>query len=292
MKTLWAIEPFNQDIKRVEHIHNLIRQFLDSSNELEVGYIATGAENELALAFDVPIGERFTVYPLKLIQTILQKAGVRIANGNVFVEYSDTLSTTKAVDQLLAHAEKSNSDLIVVASHTRHGMKRFILGSFAETIIHRSDRNILVVNPNTCFSAKIRNVFYSSDFGDDEIQYIIRAIELSVKLKAELTVFHVPPMRYNTGIDEIGSGTEAYRDHVKQMREEIQNECVKRNVDFKVVIPTVTNPVSELAIRFAKTSRADLIVVSAKSGPMTALMGGSITRKIVRASHRPVLILK
>lgn len=292
MKTLWALEPFHQDTKKIKQMHNLILQFLDSRNELEVGYIATGAENELALAFDVPAEERFTIYPLNLIKKLLKKAKIRIDNSNIFVEYFDTLSTTKAVDHLLAHAKKADSELIVVASHTRHGIKRLVLGSFAETIIHRSGKSILVVNPNTTFSKKISNIFYSSDFGSNERKYIIQAIELSAKLKAKLTIFHMPKISYNWELDESESGTEGYRDHVKKMCKDIQNECSKRKVECKTIIPTVIKPISELAIKVAKKSHADLIVVSAKSGPLTALMGGSITRQIVRTSHQPVLILK
>lgn len=273
-------------------MHNLIQQFLDSRSELEVGYIATRSENEMALAFDVPTEERFTLYPLNLIKKILKKARIRIENNNVFVEFFDTLSTTKAVDQLLAHAKKANSDLIVVASHNRHGIKRFILGSFAETIIHRSGKNILVANPNTIFTNKINHIFYSSDFDIDEIKYIIRVIELAYKVKAKLTIFHMPKISYIWELDESESGAEGYRDHVKKMCKDIQKECHKRNIECKIIIPTVIRPISELAIKVAKKSHADLIVVSAKSGPMTALMGGSITRQIVRTSPQPVLILK
>jgi nucleotide-binding universal stress UspA family protein len=292
MKTLWAIEPFNQDINHVKKLHNLIRQFVGSSDELEVGYIATGSENELAFAFDIPIEERFTSYPLGLIRQILEKAKIKIKSNHLFVEHFDTLSTTKAVDHLLSHAEKSDSELIVVASHTRHGMKRLILGSFAETIIHRSHKNLLVVNPNTSFSDKINHVFYASDFGSDEKEYISHAIELAKRMKAKLSVFHVPKITHRNEPSKKGSGVAKYGEHVQEMCSYVKNQCGKHKVDCDVIIPSAVGSVSDLAIKAAKKSNADLIVVSAKSGPMTALMGGSITRQIVRASHQPVLILK
>lgn len=292
MKTLWAIEPFNQDINVVKKLHNLIMQFVDSGDELEAGYIATGSENELAFAFDIPIEERFTVYPLGLIRKILEKAKINIQGTNLFVEHFDTLSTTKAVDQLLSHAERSGCELIVVASHTRHGMKRLILGSFAETIIHRSHKSLLVVNPNTSFSDKISHVFYSSDFGGDEKEYISRAIGLAGRMNAKLSVFHVPKITCMTEPGAKGSGAAKYSDHVQEMCDYIREQCRDRDVIFDLIIPSVMGSVSDLAIKSAKKSKADLIVVSAKSGPMTALMGGSITRQIVRASHQPVLILK
>jgi nucleotide-binding universal stress UspA family protein len=292
MKTLWAIEPFKQDINTIKRIHNLIRQFVASSDELEAGYIATGSELELALAYDIPVEERFTKYPLSLIRKILDDAKIEIKRTNVFVEHFDTLSTTKAVDHLLCHAEKSNSELIVVASHTRHGMKRLILGSFAETIIHRSHKNLLVVNPNTSFSDVINHVFYSSDFGSDEKEYIARAIGLAERMKARLSVFHVPKITSMKEPCAKGSGAAKYSDHVQEMCTYINEQCRNHDVECDVIIPSVMGSVSDLAMKAAKKSKADLIVVSAKSGPMTALMGGSITRQIVRASRQPVLILK
>jgi nucleotide-binding universal stress UspA family protein len=292
MKTLWAIEPFNQDINVVKKLHKLILQFVDSGDELEAGYIATGYENELALAFDIPIEERFTVYPLGLIRKIFEKAKIKSKSTNLFVEHFDTLSTTKAVDHLLSHAEKSGSELIVVASHTRHGMKRLILGSFAETIIHRSHKNLLIVNPNTSFSDNISHVFYSSDFGGDEKEYISRAIGLAGRMKAKLSVFHVPKITCRNEPGTKKSGSDKYSDHVNEMCDYIKDQCRNRNVECNMILPSVMGSVSDLAIKAAKKSNADLIVVSAKSGPMTALMGGSITRQIVRASHQPVLILK
>jgi nucleotide-binding universal stress UspA family protein len=41
-----------------------------------------------------------------------------------------------------------------------------------------------------------------------------------------------------------------------------------------------------------KKKKIDLVAVSAKIGPMAALIGGSITRQIVRGSQVPVLVLK
>jgi len=44
--------------------------------------------------------------------------------------------------------------------------------------------------------------------------------------------------------------------------------------------------------RRAKRTRADLVAVCAKSGPLAGAMGGSVTRQILRASDTPVLVIK
>jgi nucleotide-binding universal stress UspA family protein len=36
-------------------------------------------------------------------------------------------------------------DLIVVATHGRHGLDRFLLGSISHGIVHRADKPVLVI---------------------------------------------------------------------------------------------------------------------------------------------------
>jgi nucleotide-binding universal stress UspA family protein len=42
----------------------------------------------------------------------------------------------------------------------------------------------------------------------------------------------------------------------------------------------------------SKKNQMDMIAVCAKVGPVAALMGGSVTRQIIRKSSLPVLVLK
>lgn len=49
---------------------------------------------------------------------------------------------------------------------------------------------------------------------------------------------------------------------------------------------------SDFILASAAKFKADLIVMSAKASPALALMGGSISRKVVRAAEVPVLVLK
>ena len=59
-----------------------------------------------------------------------------------------------------------------------------------------------------------------------------------------------------------------------------------------MIVSSEMRSVTEMALKLAKKTKSDLIVVAAKSGAMTALMGGSITRQVVRESAKPVLVLK
>lgn len=59
------------------------------------------------------------------------------------VEAETKLVEAKPVDAILAEAK--NHDLIVMGTHGRSGLDRFLLGSVTEAVLHRSDKPVLVL---------------------------------------------------------------------------------------------------------------------------------------------------
>lgn len=57
---------------------------------------------------------------------------------------ADIISGSPA-DSILRYAEENNADLIAISTHGRSGVKRFIMGSVTQQIIHSSDLPILVI---------------------------------------------------------------------------------------------------------------------------------------------------
>ena len=292
MKTLWAIEPFHQDKKNTKAIYNLIKQLTDKPSNIEAGFIVTRRESELHLAFDIPFEERFSSYPLKILQDKFEKANIDMVKKNIHVVDFDSLSTTKAVDRLLLLAKSRNSDLIALQTQARQGFKRIMLGSFAETAIHRSKIDLLLVNPKANFSPKIKNIFYASDFSPSAKLQLKKVLHLSKRLGARLTVFHAAELIYKWSLDESNPKILAYRRKTLKIKNWIEQAGKEARVPCQVILTSEVAPTTELILKNIKKIGADLIVVSAKVGPLAALMGGSITRQIARSSTKPVLILK
>ncbi|GIW25817.1 universal stress protein [Meiothermus sp.] len=59
------------------------------------------------------------------------------------VEAETKLVEARPVDAILAEAK--NHDLIVMGTHGRSGLDRFMLGSVTEAVLHRSDKPVLVL---------------------------------------------------------------------------------------------------------------------------------------------------
>jgi nucleotide-binding universal stress UspA family protein len=53
-------------------------------------------------------------------------------------------------DELSAFAEKNNVDLIVIATHGRSGITRWVWGSVADKILKTSKVPVLMVRPDSC----------------------------------------------------------------------------------------------------------------------------------------------
>ena len=60
------------------------------------------------------------------------------------------LLTGKAADSLVDYIHKSKFDLLIMATHGRSGISRWIWGSVAEKILHSSSIPVLLVRPPEC----------------------------------------------------------------------------------------------------------------------------------------------
>lgn len=289
MKTLWGFEPYGQTRIAIKGMYKLLQQFSKNPKNLEIGYITTGNETILHTAFDVPVTERFTTYPKKLIISDLRNAAVSINEKNIHVIHYPTLSTTKAVDRLLTLGKSRGTEILAAFSHNKSGLERFLMGSFAETAVHRSKINLLIVNPKNKFKP-IRNILFASDFSARSKRDLKKVLHLCKQLGARLTVFHSTEIIYT--FDPTNPMVSSYRKKTKRMEEWIKNTCASAQVKCDVILRSELMPAADLALATAKKNKADLLVVTAKTGPLAALMGGSVTRDLVRNGTYPVLVLK
>jgi nucleotide-binding universal stress UspA family protein len=292
MRALWAFTPFDADSKQLAGFYRTLAQVTGSEDDIEVGFISSHTESDLNLAMDVPRSERHTAYPKKLIKSAQRGARISIDDAKIHVVDYPTVSTTKAVDRLLRLARERNAGLIGLFTQARRGFQRLVLGSFAETAIHRSKTNLLLASPKATFSPKIRTVLFASDFSESSMKHLRSIVALCRRLKAKLIVYHAAEMAFRWANDDRHPGVEIYRRQVEARRIAIQKMCARGGVSCDVRITADFATVAKNVLRLAQEKSVDLIVVTAKAGPAATLVGGSVTRRIARTSSTPVLVLK
>lgn len=61
------------------------------------------------------------------------------------VEASWEVAIGSASDQIVEYAKENNIDLIVIGTHGRTGVKRFVMGSVAEAVVRKAECPVLAI---------------------------------------------------------------------------------------------------------------------------------------------------
>lgn len=292
MKVLWGLDPFHLSKTQMKQVYGFVNAVVGENGGLEVGYIVNRLEQELNLAFDIPAEERFTSYPASILTKKLTQAGVPTSKIPIHVVDFPTVSTSATAERLLKLSKERKCDLVAISSQGGSAIRKLFLGSFAETAVHLSDKKILVLNPHFKLAKKIKTVFFCyepSDWGEKGLHEII---DFCHDQGAKLVVFHAAQFIYAYRDKDAVPKVKEYKNEINRTVKRIEELCSRKKVRCKVKISADFSAISERALKLAKRTKADLIAVVAKSGPATALMGGSVTRQILRGSKIPVLVIR
>lgn len=291
MRALWAVNPFHMSSKQLRSAHSLISSFV-SDDKIDVGYVVTQTETELNLAFDVPKEERHTVYPRRILEEKLKQARLKIKSAQVHVVNFPTFSQTSAVKRFLQLGRDRKSDITVIFSQGGSELRKLFLGSFAETAVHFSESKLLVLNPHSKTPKKIRTVLFCADAGESSLKALSEIASFCKAAKAKLVVLHVAQFNFNTPDEKADPSAKAYKKTVELLESRVQKVGESEKIDCKFVVSTDFSMISDIAVSTSKKVRADVIAVVAKSGSKMALIGGSVTRQILRRSKIPVMVLR
>ena len=84
-----------------------------------------------------------------------QIRGSKIEPNRIEV-FETRLNGAKVQDLILDHAKQRNIDLIVMGTHTRTGLARFVMGSVAEGVVHHASLPVLLVRGSAARVAQSR----------------------------------------------------------------------------------------------------------------------------------------
>jgi nucleotide-binding universal stress UspA family protein len=192
-------------------------------------------------------------------------------------------------------AGELGADLVVLATHGRTGIKRFLLGSVAEHVVRRSPVSVLVTRGTTVESAEYRRILVGTDFSPGADKALRQAIALSAP-GADIEIAHVwqyPPGTW-------GLGTLA--DHTKAMealREALTNGAAERGAKIlqqykdcgrQLRFELLHGPAASVLTGRAESTHRDLIAIATHGyRGFRRLLLGSVAEATVR--HAPCSVL-
>lgn len=133
----------------------LVPSDLSDRSEVGIAYAAMLAEHlgsELVIMVNVNLPERAILEDLAGAEHLSLDEAAEAALHSVATKNAPTATTSLAVrhrdfpaEGILDVAASENVDMIVIASHGRSGMTRWMLGSVAEKIVRGADVPVVVV---------------------------------------------------------------------------------------------------------------------------------------------------
>ena len=195
-----------------------------------------------------------------------------------------------AFDEICRLAQEISTDLIVMPTHGRTGLKHVLVGSTAERVVQHSPCPVFIYRKA---AARIDKIIVPVDFSVPSFHALKEAIAIAGRTAAKIIVLHVveldlgfPPARFGVvGRTEIvGAWTNVAALEMSSFVRETKFGNVKFDTRIEVGTPVVR------LCHLAEEEKADLIVTAThgRTGLKHMLMG-SVAEKIVR--HAPCSVL-
>ncbi len=176
------------------------------------------------------------------------------------------------VSELLDYARSEKADLILTATRARKGWRRWLSGSFSESLIYHSEIPVLFLNPGCGPDVRFDRIVFPTEISSDFENTLPRVIRLARKLKSEVVLF-IRPMGQDVSAKRIEKWTEMAKETQVTLRFRTHTKG-----DFV-----------ESVLKYA-TESADLIAYCERSRQEDYWRLERETRRLVRNAPCPVLV--
>ena len=186
------------------------------------------------------------------------------------------------VPGILKSARSHEAELIVMGTHGRTGLKRALLGSIAEGVLHGSNLPVMTIRHKegdpVPESYAFRRILCPVNFTEVAHDALGHAASFARAFGCELIVLHVVE-----SLDQVVQHDQLLEKLREWIPDEIRGKC-----DYKELV--IRGRAAEQIIEFAKKMNIDLIVIGAQHQTFSdATVIGTTTERITRYAFCPVL---
>lgn len=227
-----------------------------------------------------------------LIDTRLQDVDTTSVRIEVDAPHSSSVTAG-----ILTYAKKYDADLIVMATHARRGMRRWLHSSAAVDVVREAPCPVLVVRPDTVLpGATFERILVAVDFAAHSEPALAYATTLAQSFGARLVLLHV--LEGFPTPDLYGPEFSAMQDVTPEMEARAREE-MQRIIERLVAPEVQTEPhfltgyPPDTILDVAREQAVDLLVLGThgRTG-FDRFVLGSVAESLVRKAPCPVLIAK
>ena len=196
------------------------------------------------------------------------------------------ISTPETIlDYIIDH----DFDLVILGTHGRTGVSKWLFGSVAEKLVRHSPVPVLTVRKDWKRQA-IEHVLVPVDFSEFSKRAVGKGLDIALEYGAKITFLHsveqeAHPAFYATQLESIFKINPQLK---KKIKENLMAFCEvpEEDANFSVVEGKAHTAIAQ----FAADNRVDMVVMATRGlGALDQLLLGSNAERVMRKAEVPVL---
>jgi nucleotide-binding universal stress UspA family protein len=224
----------------------------------------------------------------------LDKVAENLIAENLDVQV--TIRVGPVAETLNTLSQEEDVDLVVITTHGRSGVSRWLTGSVANRIIQLITRPTLVIRPVE--TAKVtapsfNKVLVTLD-GSEFAERVLPYVRSSAPFGSEIILLSIPEIpeaqAFGAVVEEIQALRQESEKKAQQYLEGVAAALKEDGINARVVV-TGSRP-AETIISVMEAEQVDLLMMSTHGrGGLDRLLVGSVAERIIRNTSRPVFLL-
>jgi nucleotide-binding universal stress UspA family protein len=220
-------------------------------------------------------------------QNNIEKRGITVK--------SEIIRGISAADTILEFIDKLPTDIVIMGTHGKSGLKHLFQGSVAEKVVRLSPVPVLTVHRSTQ-NFRIKRLLVPIDFSLHSKKAIDYAVSLADTFKAYIDFVHVieqeiHPSFYASGIYSISQIDKDLKNRVIENMKAFVEDQLNPNIKTDYIV--CEGKSHKEIINLSKEEKTDLIVIATHGlTGLDYILLGSTTEKVVRWANSPVLTIK
>lgn len=180
---------------------------------------------------------------------------------------------------IVAAADRNDVNLIVMGTHGRHGWQRFIDGSLAEAVLHRSDRPVITIPQGHPF--EVSRILCPVNFTESARIGARAACNVARALESPLHLLHVV---------EVASAQSGFENEAREAIGEWVAPFVGTSCEFDQIVCRGSSAADQIVEHARRLGTNMMIVGASHEGRSHARATvGTTVEKLIRAAHVPVM---
>lgn len=300
----WAIDPFETDETLLRSPAAFARDwFKRTGSPILPVSVFSARQFGLTMEFEYDSLLAIQEEARNRVGRLVHRLGLDHVSAPPRVLTSTALSRAEEADELSRFAVSHGAAALLIGTHGRRGVRRFLMGSFAEALLLRSQVPVLTISPLARNPKAPRRILFPTEFGRYALRTYHQVLDLAKPLGAAVTLAHVVPGLGSQMLIASSLGypipSPIFEDEIARRKKVAQRHFEswmragqRREIPVRAFVVGPGDSIAAQILELTRRERADLIALESESGRISSAMLGSVCREIIRQAPCPVWVLR